>query len=44
LANIGAAEVSFNLSEDKEGEEGPAVLRPVGDESFLYVVMPIQAS
>ena len=44
LVNIGAAEISFSLSEDKEGEEGPAILKPVGDASFLYVVMPIQAS
>jgi DNA polymerase-3 subunit beta len=40
LANIKSPEVTFELS----GEEGPAVLKPVGDESYFYIVMPIKAS
>jgi len=44
LANIEASEVLFALSKEKEGEEGPAILKPIGDESYLYVVMPFQAS
>lgn len=40
LSTIKSQEVSFELSK----EEGPAVLRPVGDQSYLYVVMPIKAS
>lgn len=44
LANIETAKILFVLSEEKNGEEGPAVLKAVGDETYLYVVMPIQAS
>lgn len=44
LANIKTAEVLFALSEKKGGEEGPGVLKPVGDETYLYIAMPIQAS
>lgn len=40
LLNIKSSEVIFELN----GEDGPAVLKPVGDESYLYVVMPIKAS
>lgn len=40
LNQIKSKEVSFEIS----GVEGPAVLRPVDDESYLYVVMPIKAS
>jgi len=40
LSNIKSQEVIFELS----GEEGPAVLKPVGDESYFYIVMPIKAS
>lgn len=40
LSTIKSQEVSFELSK----EEGPAVLKPVGDQSYLYVVMPIKAS
>lgn len=39
LLNIKSAEVVFELNK----EEGPAVLKPVGDQSYLYVVMPIKA-
>lgn len=40
LLNIKTKEIIFELS----GEEGPAVLRPVDDPSYLYVVMPIKGS
>jgi len=36
LANIKSSEVIFELNK----KEGPSVLKPVGDESYLYVVMP----
>jgi len=44
LLNIKKPEVLFALSEKKEGEEGPGVLKPVGDETYIYIAMPIQAS
>jgi DNA polymerase-3 subunit beta len=37
LAHIKGSEVFFGLQDNK----GPAVLKPVGDASYLYVVMPI---
>ncbi|TSC75921.1 MAG: hypothetical protein G01um101430_91 [Parcubacteria group bacterium Gr01-1014_30] len=40
LAQIKSAEVIFELQKN----EGPAVLKPLGDPSYLYVVMPIKAS
>lgn len=40
LSSIKSEEVSFELSK----EEGPAILKPVGDQSYLYVVMPIKAN
>jgi len=40
LLNIKSSEVLFELN----GEGGPAMLRPVDDETYLYVVMPIKAS
>ncbi len=40
LNNIKSSEVIFELSE----KEGPCVLRPVGDNSYLYVVMPIKST
>ena len=40
LLNIKGSQISFELS----GEEGPGVLRPVGDKTYLYIVMPIKAS
>jgi DNA polymerase-3 subunit beta len=40
LANIKSSEVSFDISK----EEGPCVLRPVGDASYIYVVMPIKST
>ena len=38
LSNIQSSEVIFGLNK----ESGPAVLKPVGDESYIYVVMPIK--
>ncbi len=38
LLNIKSSEVMFDVSR----EDGPCVLRPVGDISYLYVVMPIK--
>jgi len=40
LNNIKSSEVSFELSK----EEGPCVLRPIGDQNYLYVVMPIKST
>jgi len=40
LLNIKSSEVVFELN----GSEGPGVLKPAGDSSYLYVVMPIKAS
>ena len=40
LLNIKSPEVVFELT----GSEGPAVLKPAGDQTYLYVVMPIKAS
>lgn len=40
LVNIKSSEVIFELN----GEDGPGVLKPVGDTSYLYIVMPIKAS
>ncbi|MFH1657232.1 MAG: DNA polymerase III subunit beta [bacterium] len=38
LLNIKSEEVIFGIN----GTEGPAVLKPVGDTSYLYIVMPIK--
>ncbi len=40
LQNIKSSEVVFDMSK----EEGPCVLKPVGDPSYIYVVMPIKAT
>jgi DNA polymerase III subunit beta len=40
LMNIKSSEVIFDISK----EEGPCVLKPVGDASYIYVVMPIKSS
>ncbi len=40
LSNISSSEVVFDLSK----KEGPSVLKPVGDKSYIYVVMPIKDS
>lgn len=39
ILNIKSSEVIFEISK----EEGPCILRPVGDQSYLYVVMPIKS-
>ncbi|MCK9393700.1 MAG: DNA polymerase III subunit beta [Candidatus Paceibacterota bacterium] len=38
LQNIKSSEISFEF----QGIEGPAVIRGIGDDSYLYVVMPIK--
>jgi len=38
LLNIKTPEIIFELN----GEEGPGLLRPVGDDSYLYILMPIK--
>jgi len=40
LSNIKSSDVLFELS----GDSGPGVLKPVGDDTYLYVIMPIKAS
>jgi DNA polymerase-3 subunit beta len=40
LSNIKSSEIIFDLSK----EEGPCVLKPVGDASYIYVVMPIKST
>lgn len=40
LQNISSSEVIFEMSK----EEGPCVLKPVGDASYIYVVMPIKSN
>jgi len=42
LNSLRGEKVFFALSEDRENEEGPAVLKSIEDKSHLYVVMPIQ--
>jgi DNA polymerase-3 subunit beta len=38
LDNMKASEVTFEM----QGNDGPAVIKPIGDSSYLYVVMPIK--
>ncbi|MDD2732053.1 MAG: DNA polymerase III subunit beta [Candidatus Pacebacteria bacterium] len=40
ILNIKSSEIIFELNSDS----GPGVLKPVGDDSYIYVVMPIKAS
>ena len=40
LLNIPSSKVLFELN----GEEGPAMLKPEGDSSYIYVVMPIKSA
>lgn len=40
LSNIKSSEVVFSMSK----EEGPCILKPVGDVSYIYVVMPIKSN
>ena len=56
LLNIKSSEVIFNLTKSEEEEkrekkddlvsiaDGPCILRPVGDASYIYVVMPIKST
>ena len=39
ILNIKSSEILFEISK----EEGPCILRPVGDSSYIYVVMPIKS-
>jgi DNA polymerase-3 subunit beta len=40
LLNIKSSEIVFDLSK----EEGPCILKPVGDASYIYVLMPIKST
>jgi DNA polymerase-3 subunit beta len=40
LLKIKSSEIVFDISK----EEGPCVLKPVGDTSYIYVVMPIKST
>ena len=40
LLNIKSSEVAFDFSK----EDGPCLLKPVGDASYIYVVMPIKSA
>jgi DNA polymerase-3 subunit beta len=40
LLNTKSSEIIFEMN----GEDGPGVLKPVGDATYLYVIMPIRAS
>ena len=44
LSNIPSSKVLFELSVRPDGEDGPAVLKPEGDSSYIYVVMPIKSA
>lgn len=39
LLNIKSSEINFSISK----EDGPCILKPVGDDSYLYMVMPIKS-
>jgi DNA polymerase-3 subunit beta len=41
LLNIKSSEVIFELNKKTDGKIGPGVLKPVGDETYIYVVMPM---
>lgn len=38
LSNIKGSEILFEF----QGDDGPSVIKPIGDASYLYVVMPIK--
>ncbi len=40
LLNIKSSEVILEIN----GETGPGVLRPVGDQNYVYILMPIKGS
>lgn len=44
FSNIRGEKVFFALSKNRDGEDGPAVMKSTEDSSYLYVVMPIQAA
>jgi len=44
ISNIKTPEILFALSEKKGGEEGPGVFKPVGDDGYIYIAMPIQSN
>ncbi|MDD5638598.1 MAG: DNA polymerase III subunit beta [Candidatus Pacebacteria bacterium] len=39
ISNIKSSEIILELN----GDDGPAVLKPVGDDTYIYVVMPIKS-
>ena len=40
LSEIKSSEISFELN----GEEGPGVLKPVGRQDYVYLVMPVKGN
>lgn len=40
LSNIKSQEIIFEIN----GEDGPAVLKPINDDSYVYLVMPVKTS
>jgi DNA polymerase-3 subunit beta len=38
LSNMKSSEISFEF----QGSDGPSAIRPIGDASYLYVIMPIK--
>lgn len=41
LNNIKSSEIIFGLSENSE-DNGPATIKPIGDDSYIYILMPIK--
>ncbi|HOW13029.1 MAG TPA: DNA polymerase III subunit beta [Candidatus Pacearchaeota archaeon] len=39
ISNIKSSEIILELN----GDDGPAILKPVGDDTYIYVVMPIKS-
>ncbi len=42
LSSINGDKIFFGISKSQEQEQGPAILRAIEDNTYLYVVMPIQ--
>ena len=40
LSKIKSSEVVFELTK-RNGDLGPGVLKPIGDQSFIYILMPL---
>ncbi|MBU4367527.1 DNA polymerase III subunit beta [Patescibacteria group bacterium] len=40
ILNIKSSELALDLN----GEDGPCILKPIGDSSYIYVVMPIKST